>query len=355
MKAKTSFALIDGWWGSGKTTLRGLLDGHPELAVCPIQESLVGVLSHDPGHHYWLPKKEVSGLRACLGASIGYSRIERFALAGTIAFDAARRVRIERPFNFDYYQFDQMWVQRVLGEEALSLRKLIDIYYHSFMACWKDLPENNQHYAYHVSLDDNRRNTVPFFIKNYPEGKLLYLIRDPKGIIATRAGRLPCKGESRTTQWEDLTCEQLIRSRELHRIRDAYVQVRQLAKQYPERILPVSFEALVEQTPVTMKQVADFLAIDYDTILEKFSYLGEPIGEVEGVSFTGKVNDAPRDLLNDTTFAWAQMILREMPFSVSTLRRYPHASMAFLKHEALAKANRLYSRCERFLRRCVPG
>ena len=33
--------LIDGFWGSGKTVLRSLLDGHSELKVSPSQESIV--------------------------------------------------------------------------------------------------------------------------------------------------------------------------------------------------------------------------------------------------------------------------------------------------------------------------
>ncbi len=354
MKKNRSLALIDGWWGSGKTTLRGLLDGHPQLAVCPIQESLVGVLSHDPGKLYWLEKQEITGLRACLGANIGYSRIERFALAKIIAFDAARRVRVERPFHFDYYAFDQEWTQRVLSEDNLNLSKLIDIYYQTFMEYWADFAEVGDDCSYYVSLDDNRRNTVSFFTNNYPQGKLLYLVRDPKGIIATRAGRLPCKGESRTASWDELTCEELIRNRELHRIRDAYAHVRQLARQYPDRILPVSFEALVEDTAVTMKQVADFLGIDYGGILEEFTYLGESIGAVEGVSFIGKVNDDPRDLLDGNTYTWAQLILREKPLSLQTMMQHPRAMSRFLSRESAERIFRLYHKVERVVRSCIP-
>ena len=33
--------LIDGFWGSGKTILRSLLDGHEELKVSPSQECII--------------------------------------------------------------------------------------------------------------------------------------------------------------------------------------------------------------------------------------------------------------------------------------------------------------------------
>ena len=33
--------LIDGFWGSGKTVLRSLLDGHKDLYVSPSQESIL--------------------------------------------------------------------------------------------------------------------------------------------------------------------------------------------------------------------------------------------------------------------------------------------------------------------------
>jgi hypothetical protein len=34
------FILIDGFWGSGKSLLRSYLDGHTQLFVSPLQESL---------------------------------------------------------------------------------------------------------------------------------------------------------------------------------------------------------------------------------------------------------------------------------------------------------------------------
>ena len=39
--------LIDGFWGSGKTTIRYLLDGHSELKVSPSQESIISAFERN--------------------------------------------------------------------------------------------------------------------------------------------------------------------------------------------------------------------------------------------------------------------------------------------------------------------
>lgn len=350
-----TLVLIDGWWGSGKTTLRGLLDGHPQLGVCPIQESLPGLLAHDPRKLQWMQAKEVVGLRGCLGARDGYSRIERFALSQSIAFDAARRARVQRPFTFDYYQFDRSWVQALMKLDEWTTPQLTDCYYRHFMQCWKQFPLDLNLIKAYVSLDSNYPRTPQFFVNNFPQGKMLYLIRDPKGILATRAGRLAVDGDSRTADWDQLTAEGLLQQGELHRILEAYDRVYSLQKQFPDRIKLVSFEALNTNTKTVMDAIADFIGVARDESLYDFSYTGEALDSAGDYSFVGKVNDDPAELLSAFTYSLAETIENNTGIPWGHLPREPKLFIACLKIYLRRQVSALYNRVEIPLRaRCSP-
>lgn len=331
MDKERPVVLIDGWWGSGKTTLRGLLDGHPQLAVCPIQESLPGVLAHDPRKLQWMRHREVVGLRLCLGARDGYSRIERFAREGKVAFDAARRVRVERPFHFDFHRFDKEWIEALYALHEWSVPALSECYYRHFMACWEQAPADEGAIKAYVSLDSNYPKTPPFFVRNYPRGKMLYLVRDPKGVLATRSGRLPVKGESRTAAWDDLSPVDLIARGELHRILDANERVRALENEFPDRIKLVPFERLMADTANVMDGIADFIGIEKHPSLYHFSYGGERLDGVNGVSFIGRVNDDPRELLDPLVYRIAETVEQNTGIPWSSLHRDPRVFAACMK------------------------
>lgn len=94
--------LIDGYWGSGKSVLRGLLDGHPNLFVSPIQDSLPGAFATDNSGIDWLKHKDSEYLRKLLAEKSLYYRIERFAMNQKMQLDFSSKNRTYIEIDIDF-------------------------------------------------------------------------------------------------------------------------------------------------------------------------------------------------------------------------------------------------------------
>ena len=290
--------IIDGWWGSGKSTLRGLLDGHPNIFVCPIQESVLSALACSRQISRAYEYKDTEALRQILAKHSLYYRIERFANRGTFHSDTSKKSRIYSSFEFDFYKFDKLFFAKLRARKEWNPEVICEDLFSSFHEEWGQYPSRVSERNICVTIENNVKQTPSFLIENFKEAKLLYVIRDPAGILATRAGRQPVTDDYRSNGWERLTVNGLIASGEVERIIAMQKHVINLSRDYPERVLLVNFEELVLSTNSTMDKVAKFLEVRKCDNLNLFTYAGEELLSSSGEKFVGKINDDPSELLS---------------------------------------------------------
>ena len=73
------FLIIDGFWASGKSILKSLLDGHPKLKVSPGQEGVFSAFARNRNLLKKLSYKDLNIIRKILSDSYYYD-LERYHL-----------------------------------------------------------------------------------------------------------------------------------------------------------------------------------------------------------------------------------------------------------------------------------
>tara|TARA_B110001469_G_scaffold54835_1_gene52908 strand:- start:7748 stop:8764 length:1017 start_codon:yes stop_codon:yes gene_type:complete len=284
--------IIDGWWGSGKSTLRGLLDGHSELFVCPVQDSILGGFSCDSNLNKWLVARDIVGFRKSLIGHADYSRVERDALKQSVFNTASGAEMDNGRFALDFYELDRQLIRAVNDFEQWSIEEIVELYYQKMASLWDDYPSGD--FRGYVSMDNNCKGTAEFLLKNSDRAKYIWVDRDSAGILSTHAKRKPLDGYAGTAGWGQMSVQQFIREGEVRRIETKRMQIERLAKSYPDRVHIVSIDTLVEETEAAMAQVSRFLGLKHEPILNRFTYCGQ---DFEGSDkYLGKMNDTPESV-----------------------------------------------------------
>jgi uncharacterized protein YjbI with pentapeptide repeats len=122
----------------------------------------------------------------------------------------------------------------------------------------------------------------------YPGGRMISILRDPLSWFTSAQGRDPeADPEPLVEHWKRSAQEMI----------DA-------KQRYPDRVFVVRFDELVRETEGTMRSLADFLAIDFDSVLASPTFNGYPVGANSSfeVRRTGVVTDPVdryKELLSD--------------------------------------------------------
>lgn len=290
--------LIDGYWGSGKTVLVSLLDGHPNLFVSILQDSIPGVFAMDDNDPLWYKYKDTTVLRKLLASKSRYYRIELFSSKGKIHLDVSSDDRIYNIVDIDFYKFDKMVFSNLLKLNCWKPEIICETIYECLYKSWKNYPIKSEKLLGYVTHEDNRPATLLYFIKNFPNGKLLYTIRSPEGIIATLSNRKPIKELYTTESRMNLSAKMLVECGYVQRIMDNNNLAKDLEKKFPDRIKTLKFEDAVENTESTMRSVAAFLNIPYNHSMTVATHLGKEITSKSGKKYVGKINDVPENILD---------------------------------------------------------
>lgn len=333
--------LIDGYWGTGKSTLRGLLDGHPDLFVSPVQDSVVGAFSKDSEVAEWMACKDITTLRRLLAQS-GYYKYERYAANEVAHFEFSKKDRVIRPFIFDFYEYERAWRKEMRSFDEWSPKNITEAIYQNLPCFWKNWSQLKSDIKYHVSLEDNAPTCPKFFMEHFPDGKYIYVMRSPEGIVSTRAGRIINQDMYMSVKYTpDLTVHNMIRNGVVQQIIKEQEAVEELQKQFPDRILITKFEEFAINPEATMRNVASFLGIPFTNDMLVFSYLGEEVVGANGQKFIGKVNDDPQEILTAHDFSAIQRIKENKPLPLSVLRRFLSRSIRFVSNKLLVAARHL--------------
>lgn len=286
--------LIDGEGASGKTVLRSLLDGHPQLSVLPTHDMIVDTLISYPPDVQWLAYRDIPYLRRLLSKS-QYYQLEQLAVTGSIELDISVRDRITVPFDFEFWRFEAGWVGEIARLRHWTVPAIIEAIHGSYVAVTEG---RGRAVKAHVGVGFDDPATPGRLFEHIPDARLLYLHRSTEGILAARARRRSSERDMFSKENDELTVEELLRRDKVRKIRNRLDAVRRLAGERPDQVRIIDFDDLVLNTAKTMRQVAEFLGIDFTPDLEISTMAGHLIRSRAGDTYVGRVLDRPEELLS---------------------------------------------------------
>ncbi len=283
---------IDGWYGSGKSVLKGLLDGHKEVFSNPIHDIIPLAFSNENDVPKWLEYKDTEHLRKLLASNSSYFRLERFANAGKFPFDFSTTDRIYFDFNFDFYQFDKMVFNQLNNSPIWSFDYIVQVIYTHLQTQLNDQSKILTKMT--AFMGSPNEFHIKKFHKRYPNSKFIFIDRDIKSIIATRCKRRPISKEFRYGSNDLIT---IFNSGEVEKLINYRNIIFNLNTLYPNIFLIVPFNELLSDTENIMKKVSIFLDIEYDSILTKFTYRGREVIS-NNRKYLEEELDKPEDILS---------------------------------------------------------
>lgn len=211
--SETGSIHVGGIERSGKTTLSAFLDAHPDIAVPPVGTNMWTYFAYRFGN-----LDDPGNLRACIDGMMSYDRIRSLTPdVGRIEADfRSGRPTYGRLFSLFLGQYAERRSKRIWGTQAGWLEKHAEDLFHE-----------------------------------YPETRVIHLIRDPRDRFAAVKHHWPSGlggAGAATAKW----------------IRSASLGQRN-QRRYAGRYLVVRFEDLVIEPEQTVKEVCQFLGLDFDS------------------------------------------------------------------------------------------
>lgn len=245
---------------SGGTLLAHLFDGHPQVHAHP-SELYIG----RPRKWNW-PDLDLSASANSWFESLyetlstQYLR-ESYHKYSKVADDGKARF----PFLFLPYLQKQIFLQEA-GSPACSQRDVLNAYFTSYFNAWLDyqgLYQPGRIVTAFVPRVNMHAESVQRFFRDYSDGKMISIIREPVSWYASASRHSPQTYPDVPTAMDlwRRSVESSFRNRE----------------QNPERVLLILFEDLVLRTQTVMERVARFAGIEMCDELLTPTFQGMPI------------------------------------------------------------------------------
>jgi hypothetical protein len=155
----------------------------------------------------------------------------------------------------------QTLFERELAGGVRDQRQVLDAYFTAFFNAWLDYQQLYTPKQWLVAFTpglSSREDSVARFFRDYPDGRLLSSVRDPRSWFVSLRGKQPGLTPDKAMPRWIRSAEQAIQNR----------------RRFGERVRLVSFETLLEDTPGTMARVADWLDLAWDDVLTRPSFQG---------------------------------------------------------------------------------
>lgn len=246
-RVTSPLALIAGIQGSGGSLLRRLFDGHPELHAHP-GELMLGYSGDDVRPRIDLSDAPERWLETFFGDMDSEYLEEGHKNGGDDdeTFPFVFLPSLQKTIFLDY----------VHSIQSTRLRDVFDAYMTSYFGAWL----SNRNYsdrkkfvtAFAPALTTVRGN-MDFFFEVYPDGRLIFLVRDPRNWFPFAAEHWPrTYGDAgpAASQWNE-SGRAMLWSKE----------------RYGDRICVIKFEDLINKTETVMRYLADLLGIQFGDIL----------------------------------------------------------------------------------------
>jgi hypothetical protein len=278
---------IYGHQACGKSLLLTLLDSHPELYVNLYQDCVPLIFHLDPGLMKFIKGREFFFLRRALAAHSYYFFYEEAANYAPIPLVLGSKKYVDIPLSINFNEFEKSWTEVLSIEEEWTPEGICEEIY---SALKKQVEPDNlseklvYNTAYSVGFVEN-------FFTMYPNSRMLYLQRPLMDAAASIFGRYYFDKEKRAQEvkhWINYSAQEW---------RQEKILCKESQEKYPDRMLVVSFEKLIQNTKHEMQKVCDFLEIEFDEVMTKATYQGNPL-EFDGENYVSQKFDSTENLLS---------------------------------------------------------
>lgn len=297
-----SSIVIDGFHGSGKSVLKGILDGHPDIVVSKAQESILsafcqaGITSYIEPMHY-------RKLREILACHSQYFDLERLHNQGSIELSVSHNSQVSKDIAIDFYKLDEQAFSQLKELDSWSVENITRVFHQSFINIWA--PPSGASYHY-VTMEDNVKGFASYLMTS-SSAKLIYVKRSIPDIVASLSGRRALKNDPTTSHWDTNTSFKLLWQGVALAAADRQQEAEIAAANFPDRVLVVEFDQLVSQCDDTLNRICNFIGVQRSETMNYCSIDGQEVLASNGEKYLGKTLDSAKELLSEQMFALAKI------------------------------------------------
>ena len=243
---------------SGGSMMAQLLDGHPQLLVHPF-EIHIGSPQKWDWPSFTLQESPPDWFAFLYEKKLEWFVANGYAKQGGNKF-AANEIF---PFGFSLQKLRSRFLAHCAEKKPIrTQRQILDAYFQAFFEAWENhQPTGRERYVGgftpRVAMYEPCVNR---FFADYPDGKLISLVRDPCSWYASTVRHNSGHGNARLAIGEWLTCMQRIAG---------------LADR--RNVLVLIYEDVLRAPEASMRRVADFIGIDFDPVLLTPTFLSQPV------------------------------------------------------------------------------
>jgi sulfotransferase family protein len=243
---------------SGGSLLSQLFDGHPELHVYP-WEMKIGY----PSKGRW-PVLDLRATPDHLFATLFHGELAFFARKGYRKIGKAQRTEKRLKFNYSPIEHYQNFVEQLPCDP--TRRSVLDTYFSTLFEAWQPEMDDAAAVVGFVPKMAFYQDSIASFFNDYPDGRLISILRDPADWFASRRAHTK-EGQVRYNNIK----EELANWNQMAR------NALQYQRDYGDQFLLLSFKDLVTDREGTMRRLAAWCGVDFDPCLLCQTFDGNPI------------------------------------------------------------------------------
>ena len=188
-----------------------------------------------------------------------------YAKPGSNAFAAEEKFEFDFSIDIQWQQFLRTLQNQLKTTTSLNSRNILDAYFDSFFKAWRNhQPTGKERIitGFTPRINMYEKSTRLFF-NDYDDGKLISIIRDPLSWYAS--------SHKHNIHHQDI---EFALNEWLHSTQS----IIQAFNEFGEtKVLPISYQQLLNSPQTTMEKIAHFSGIDYSDCLLTPSFLGQPV------------------------------------------------------------------------------
>jgi hypothetical protein len=275
---------------SGGTLLSQLLDGHPQIAAYP------GDMHIARGEADWPDLDPALPARVLFRYLVDARFIER----ARTGYSKSKNPTKMHEFDYDVGLHRHIFGNLIQANRPVTQRDVLDCFYHAFFLSWRNriVPYEGTTCisAFCPGLAMNSQSIARYF-RDYPDGQLVSIVRDPVSWLASALSKN--QGKARKRQYDQFDTA-IVRWRQ-----SAEATLRN-KRDYGERVICISLDALVGDTAGMMRALCARVGIDFDESLtvptfnsatiESNSSFDKSIGRVDSGVLTRRPDIEPAQM-----------------------------------------------------------
>ena len=243
---------------SGGSLLSQLFDGHPDLLVYP-WEMKIGY----PSKGKW-PTLDLSSTPEYLFATLFHADLAYLSRKGYRKRGKAKQKQKRLKFDYSPMTHYQNFV-RLLPHDR-TRRVVLDTYFNTLFRAWQSGGEDASYLAGFVPSMAIYRTVSLISYRDYPDGRLISIIRDPADWYAS----LRAHTKHGMVRYGDIDKEMMV----WNRMADSALHYQ---REYADQFLLMSFKNLVADREDTMRQICEWCGIEFHPALLEQTFAATPI------------------------------------------------------------------------------